>query len=775
MAPDSTWIRVRVGRYERYTHFGNSIGDTSGYDERSNLRQVHLLEGRSGLAPALGRGAGVRQARVRRCVRGFRRGALPPRVLAGGHARGLRPDGAGDGAHARPDPRAARAAQPERADAFRGHPLLVSRDDEGVALLGRARQAARTAGGGGLEVPDRVPDVEEARLVPAARRGAHAGDAGAHRGGAAVHRHRDEHGVLVRPRRPGVRGGLRRRRPGRVPRLGAGAEGDRVERLHGVGDADLHVHLGLAGAGAGRAGWGAGSATRLALADSLPRCLEQLFRGSELHPRPALRLAGGLLGAVDRLPARVAHVVGLALVEQLLEGVAARVGRLLQAARVQVLQDCVHGLLGVALVGPDDPGRAALDPADGVLAADRLAVLAQDAAALVRHGALALVEGHALHLDSLVADRPEHDVAVELRDGLGGARAQVAVLVLERVAADPDALDPVGPEDLDRRDEEPQHDPTTLALVLAGGVSGEDLDVLARRAARGVALEPGAAEVVELDVAPVDVDVGVRHLAELEQLGVREGGLRGAAPAEHDDLADVALCQDVEGVVGHVGHGELVAGEREHAGDVSGDVPVPDHHGALAREVELEVAVVGVAVVPGDELGGGPAAGEVLARDAHAPVDLGANRIDHRVVAGEKVVVGEVGAVLDVAVEAELGVGRGLLVDAADGLDVGVVGGDAAAHEAPWGGEAVVDVDLDLEVGMGFGLQEVSGRVEARRPGADDRHAQGILGRADGGHSGHESRQRAGRGPRPDPFSGVRRRRGDRPRPGGPRWARRRP
>ena len=48
-------------------------------------------------------------------------------------------------------------------------PALVPGDDEGVALLGRARQAARAARRGGLEVPDRLSDVEEARVVPAAR------------------------------------------------------------------------------------------------------------------------------------------------------------------------------------------------------------------------------------------------------------------------------------------------------------------------------------------------------------------------------------------------------------------------------------------------------------------------------------------------------------------------------------------------------------------------------------------------------------------------------
>ena len=70
--------------------------------------------------------------------------------------------------------------------------------------------------------------------------------------------------------------------------------------------------------------------------------------------------------------------------------------------------------------------------------------------------------------------------------------------------------------------------------------------------------------------------------------------------------------------------------QREDARDVGGDVAVADHHGALGRQVELELAVVGVAVVPGDELGGRPAAGQVLAGDAERLVGLRAGRVDDR-------------------------------------------------------------------------------------------------------------------------------------------------
>ena len=68
--------------------------------------------------------------------------------------------------------------------------------------------------------------------------------------------------------------------------------------------------------------------------------------------------------------------------------------------------------------------------------------------------------------------------------------------------------------------------------------------------------------------------------AQLAQLGAGERGLRGPAPAEHDDLLDPALAQRLERVVGDVGARELVGAEREHARHVGRDVAVADHHRA---------------------------------------------------------------------------------------------------------------------------------------------------------------------------------------------------
>ncbi len=218
------------------------------------------------------------------------------------------------------------------------------------------------------------------------------------------------------------------------------------------------------------------------------------------------------------------------------------------------------------------------------------------------------------------------------------------------------------------------------------------------------------------------IDVGLGHLAQLADLGIGEGGLGGPAAAEHEDLLHGAVGQGVDRVLGGVGDLQLLAGEGEHPGDVGGDVAVADHHHPLAAEVEFAVGEVGVGVVPVDELGGRVAAGQVLALDPEVAIDAGPIGEEDGVIALLELGDGDVAADLDVAEEAELRPGGGLLVDPDHRLDLRVVGGDPGADQPVGGRKPVEHVDLDRGALV---LEQVLGRVEARRPRADDGDAQG--------------------------------------------------
>ena len=102
--------------------------------------------------------------------------------------------------------------------------------------------------------------------------------------------------------------------------------------------------------------------------------------------------------------------------------------------------------------------------------------------------------------------------------------------------------------------------------------------------------------------------------------------------AEDDDLAHGRAGERFDRVVGGVGGRQLAARQDQHPGDVGGDVAVADHHDPLAAEIELVTGVVGMAVVPGDEIGGRVRAGQVLAGNAELAVGAGPVGEDDRVV-----------------------------------------------------------------------------------------------------------------------------------------------
>ena len=246
------------------------------------------------------------------------------------------------------------------------------------------------------------------------------------------------------------------------------------------------------------------------------------------------------------------------------------------------------------------------------------------------------------------------------RSSVGTRADPPSVVGDQRVADELDGFDPVVAEDRDRRDAEAQRQPAALPARGARRILAQDLQV-ARDRGRG---QRGLARGIELELGRIDDDVGIGELAELLELGRRERCLCRPAPAEHDDLLDGGAENRRDRGVRRVGRNDLRLGESEHPRHVDGDVAVADHDRPLAVEVEREVLEVGVAVVPGDELGRRPGAGEVFSRDPEPPVGLGPDRVDDRVVQREQVGVLEVTPDLDVAQEPEARLLCDLLVDA---------------------------------------------------------------------------------------------------------------
>ena len=117
-------------------------------------------------------------------------------------------------------------------------------------------------------------------------------------------------------------------------------------------------------------------------------------------------------------------------------------------------------------------------------------------------------------------------------------------------------------------------------------------------------------------------------------------------------------CSRLQRVVGDVGGGQHVGVADQDARHVQRDVAVADHDRAAGRQIGRHLLEVRVRVVPADEVDGGHAAGQVLAGDAQRPVGLGADGVDHGVIA-----LGEFGGLhvladRDVAEEAEARVER---------------------------------------------------------------------------------------------------------------------
>ena len=291
---------------------------------------------------------------------------------------------------------------------------------------------------------------------------------------------------------------------------------------------------------------------------------------------------------------------------------------------------------------------------------------------------------------------------------VGGPCAQIAVVAaVELVVHHLDALHAVRAHDLHRRHQEAEDDAPVVTAVAALRQFAQQFEHLVAPAVGGVT---GVVQRVrvELHVARVNDDVNVVTLCQLAQFAIGERRLCRAAAAENGDLAHLVGTQCTQGVAADVGCRQFLRGQHQYAGHVHCHVAVAHHHHALAAEIKGEVALVGARVVPAHEVAGTVAPGQVLAGDSQAAVGAGTHAVDDRVEVLEQVLVLDIGAELDVAAEAEVGVGRDLVEHAGDGLYLGMIGCHPGPHQAKRGGQAVEHLHLHVQV---FLRQQVLGRI----------------------------------------------------------------
>ena len=337
--------------------------------------------------------------------------------------------------------------------------------------------------------------------------------------------------------------------------------------------------------------------------------------------------------------------------------------------------------------------------------------LVQHPAGNVPNRAPPIVERKVREADAAIADAAKDQLALDGLVLLGRDGNETAVLLLQPVTDELDGLDLRLAVDGDRRMEEQEADHERLAGRLALGEVAQHLQV-----------SPGVGvvffRVLELD--RIDADVGPRQLTHLLQLLRRPGRLRRTAAPDDHDLPQGRDTDRLDSRLRGVGRRELLGCEREHARHVERNVPIPDHDSALHVQVEHEVLEIGMAVVPGDELGGRPRAAQVFAGNSETTVALRAERVDDRVVEADQVFVREVPSDLDVAEESEARFGCDSFEGTRNRLQLRVIGRHTEAHEPPRRRQPLDHVHLERHVGV----EQGACRIETRRPRADDRNSQ---------------------------------------------------
>jgi hypothetical protein len=189
------------------------------------------------------------------------------------------------------------------------------------------------------------------------------------------------------------------------------------------------------------------------------------------------------------------------------------------------------------------------------------------------------------------------------------------------------------------------------------------------------------------------------------------------------DLADLALGEHRQGMLGNIGVLELVDGLGKDAADIRRYIALTDDDCYLLRQIEDPIPVIGMAVVPAHKLGRCVAPRQILAGNAQFPVSLRTAGEDHRMVGGLEFRNTDVVSHGHIAEEGKCRGTGDLVIDQYRLLELRMIGGDPIAYQSKRGGQPFEHVDPHGVPRFNEGL----GGIESARSATDDGHPQGIL------------------------------------------------
>ncbi len=170
--------------------------------------------------------------------------------------------------------------------------------------------------------------------------------------------------------------------------------------------------------------------------------------------------------------------------------------------------------------------------------------------------------------------------------------------------------------------------------------------------------------------------------------------------------------QRIQGVIGDVRLAQFIHRARQNTHHIHRHIPHTDHRHTLDSQVKLKIAIIRVAVVPGDKLRRRAAAGQVFAGDFQRLVGLRAHREDDGMVMAGQIIQRDVRPELHVAEKPEARPGGNFVIDLDNGFDLWMIRRDPAAHQPIGCGQTVKHINLNAQVCL---LLQVFSGVKARR------------------------------------------------------------